>query len=176
MLPMGSRSLRLLNQSTHSRVANSTASKFRHGPRRWITFSLVETVDGFGEGIVVGIPDAADRRLYACFSQALGVFDRDVLTASVAMVHEPAAMDRPPIMQGLLQRVEYEAGVCRARDPPAHDPAGIGIDHKGDVDKAGPGRDIGEVGEPENIRPWRLERKRGAEALEIVCAESWEHR
>ena len=32
--------------------------------------SLVETVDGFGEGIVVGIPDAADRRLYACFSQA----------------------------------------------------------------------------------------------------------
>ena len=36
---------------------------------------LVETVDGFGERIVVGISDTADRRLYACFSQALGVFD-----------------------------------------------------------------------------------------------------
>ena len=36
---------------------------------------LVETVDGFGESIVVGISDTADRRLYACFSQALGVFD-----------------------------------------------------------------------------------------------------
>src|SRR6202041_4041863 len=116
---MGSRSLRFLNQSAHSRVANSTAAKFRHGPRRWITFSLVEPVDGYGEGIVVGSPDAADRRLYACFSQALGVFDRDVLTASVAMVHEPAAMDRPPIMQGRLRRVEDGAGVCRGRDPPA---------------------------------------------------------
>src|SRR5258706_12931091 len=118
---------------------------------------LVKTVDGFGEGIVIGISDAADRRLYACFSQALGVFDRDVLAAPVAMVHEPAAMDRPSIMQGLLQCVEHEAGVCRARHPPAHDPAGIGVDHKGDIDKAGPGRDIGEVGEPEDIRPWRLE-------------------
>jgi hypothetical protein len=33
----GSRSLRLLNQSSYSSVANSTASKLRHGPRRWIT-------------------------------------------------------------------------------------------------------------------------------------------
>ncbi len=40
MLPMGSRSRRLLNQSTHSSVANSTASKLRHGPRRWITSAL----------------------------------------------------------------------------------------------------------------------------------------
>jgi len=79
------------------------------------------------------------------------------MAAPVAMVHEAAAMDRPSIMQCLLQRVEHEAGVRRARDPPAHDPAGIGVDHKGDVDKAGPGRDIGEVGEPEDIRPWRLE-------------------
>src|SRR6476659_188319 len=73
------------------------------------------------------------------------------------MVHEPATMDGPSIMQCLLQRVEHEAGVRRARDPPANDPPGIGVDHKGDVDKAGPGRDIGEVGEPEDIRPWRLE-------------------
>ena len=34
MLPMGSKSRRLLNQSTHSSVANSTASNDRHGPRR----------------------------------------------------------------------------------------------------------------------------------------------
>ncbi len=40
MLPMGSRRRRLLNQSTHSSVANSTASKLRHGPRRWMTSAL----------------------------------------------------------------------------------------------------------------------------------------
>ena len=40
---------------------------------------LVEAVDGFGESIVIGISDAADRRLDTCFSQALSVFDGDVL-------------------------------------------------------------------------------------------------
>src|SRR3954471_20959735 len=93
------------------------------------------------------------------------------------MVHEAAAMDRPSIMQCLLQRVEHEAGVRRARDPPAHDPAGIGVDHKGDVNKAGPGRDIGEVGEPEDIRPWRLELavdviQRAAEWFALICPMS----
>lgn len=37
VLPVGSKCLQLLNRSTHSRGANSTSSKFRHGPRRWIT-------------------------------------------------------------------------------------------------------------------------------------------
>jgi hypothetical protein len=62
------------------------------------------------------------------------------------MVHEPAAMDRPPIVQRLFQHIQNEARMRRSRDPPAHDPAGIGVDDEGDVDKAGPGRDIGEVG------------------------------
>src|SRR6478609_9517396 len=37
---MGSRRRRWLNQSTHSRVANSTASAWRQGPRRRITSVL----------------------------------------------------------------------------------------------------------------------------------------
>src|SRR4249920_2416464 len=40
MLPIGSSSRRLLNQSTHSSVAYSTASNDRHGPRRWMTSVL----------------------------------------------------------------------------------------------------------------------------------------
>src|SRR5687768_8372297 len=40
MLPMDSSRRRLLYQSTHSRVANSTLSKERHGPRRYITSAL----------------------------------------------------------------------------------------------------------------------------------------
>jgi hypothetical protein len=61
------------------------------------------------------------------------------LATPIAMMHEPAAVDRSAIVQGLLQRIEHEAGVRRARGPPAHDPAGIGIDDEGDVDEAGPG-------------------------------------
>jgi len=37
---MGSSRRRVLNQSTHSRVAHSTASKLRQGPRRWMTSAL----------------------------------------------------------------------------------------------------------------------------------------
>ena len=40
MLPMGSRSRRLLNQSTHSSVENSTASNERHRARRWMSSAL----------------------------------------------------------------------------------------------------------------------------------------
>jgi hypothetical protein len=44
----------------------------------------------------------------------------------------------------------------RAQGPPAHDPSSIGVDDKGDVDEAGPGCDIGEVGEPKDILEARL--------------------
>jgi hypothetical protein len=40
---------------------------------------LVETVDRFGECVVVAVSNAADRRFHTCLRQALRVFDRDVL-------------------------------------------------------------------------------------------------
>jgi hypothetical protein len=79
------------------------------------------------------------------------------LTASVAVMHEPAAMEGPPIMQRLLQRIEHEACMRCTRCPPADDPSRVSIDDEGDVDEAGPGRHIGEVGEPQRIRACRLE-------------------
>ena len=76
---MGSSRRRLLNQSTHSRVANSTASSERHGPAALDHLGLVEAVDRLGEGVVVAVADAADRGLDACLGEALGVADADVL-------------------------------------------------------------------------------------------------
>ena len=60
-------------------------------------------------------------------------------------------------VQGLLQRVEDEAGMRRPLTPPADDTAGVGVDDEGHVDEARPGRDIGEVGEPEHVRRRRVE-------------------
>jgi hypothetical protein len=54
--------------------------------------SLVETVDRRGESIVITVADAAHRRLDARLYQSLGVLDRDVLAALVAVMYEPAAM------------------------------------------------------------------------------------
>ena len=42
-------------------------------------------------------------------------------------------------------------------DPPADDTPGVGVDDEGDVDEARPGRDIGEVRDPQRVRPRRLE-------------------
>ena len=41
-------------------------------------FSFVETVDRFGEGVVVKVADAADGRLDSGFGEPLGVFDRNI--------------------------------------------------------------------------------------------------
>ena len=58
---------------------------------------FIETIDRLGESVVVTVADAANRWPDACFRQALGVFDRDGLA----------------VVQGLLERVEHEAGVRR---------------------------------------------------------------
>src|SRR4029079_10688776 len=113
---------------------------------------LVEAIDRFREGIVVTIADAADRPLDACFPEALGILDRDVLAASVAVMHEPAAMRRLPVMEGLLERIDDEARVVCSCGPPADNAPRIGVYDEGDIDKAGPGRDVGEIRDPQRIR------------------------
>src|SRR5690606_15831239 len=102
-------------------------------------FGLVQAVDRLGESVVVRVADAADGGLDARFGQALGILDRHILDASVRMMHQTASMDRAAIMQRLFERIENEARMRRSAHPPADDPAGIGIDDEGHVDKASPG-------------------------------------
>lgn len=61
------------------------------------------------------------------------------------MVDEAAAADGPALVQGLLQRVQHKAGVSRARDTPADDAPGKGVDDKGNIDEASPRRDVGKI-------------------------------
>src|SRR4029077_4556896 len=93
----------------------------------------------------------------AGFGQALGVLDRDVLAASITVMNKPSTMQRPPAMQSLFESIEHKAGVCRSRNPPADNAPGEGIDDKGDIDEAHPGRDIGEVRDPQRVWPRGLE-------------------
>ena len=74
---------------------------------------FVKTFDRLGQSIVVAVADAAYRRLDTGFGQALGVFDRDLLGASIAVMHGPPDA-RPPVMKRLFQRIEYEARVRRS--------------------------------------------------------------
>jgi hypothetical protein len=47
-----------------------------------------QAVDRLGEGIVIAVADAADRRFDTDLGQAFGVFDRQVLRPAVGMVHQ----------------------------------------------------------------------------------------
>jgi hypothetical protein len=60
-------------------------------------------------------------------------------------------------VQRLLERVEHEACMGGAGDPPPDDAPGIGVDHEGDVDEARPGGDVGEIGDPPGVRLRGLE-------------------
>lgn len=62
---------------------------------------------------VVRVADTADRRLDAGLGEALGVLDRHVLNSPVAVVNEVGS-PRLPVMQSLLQGIEYELGPGRA--------------------------------------------------------------
>jgi hypothetical protein len=44
------------------------------------------------------------------------------------MMHQTAAMDGPPFVQGLFESIEDEARMCGPAHPPADNPTGIGID------------------------------------------------
>ena len=52
---------------------------------------------------------------------------------------ETAAARRPAIVEGLLQRVEDEAGVSSPACPPTDDTAGERVDDEPDIDEPGPG-------------------------------------
>jgi hypothetical protein len=73
------------------------------------------------------------------------------------MVDEAAAALRASLLQGLLEGVQDEAGVGGAADAPADDPPGVGVDHKGDVDEARPGGDVGEIRQPQPVGRRRVE-------------------
>jgi hypothetical protein len=52
------------------------------------------------------------------------------------MMHKATAMGGSSFVEGLLQSIQHEAGVRRARDAPADDAAGVGVDDEGHVDEA----------------------------------------
>lgn len=75
----------------------------------------------------------------------------------VAVVNEPTAADRMPIVQSLFESIEDEASFGRTGNPPANDATSESIGDEGDIDEALPGGDVGKIREPECVRPQRLE-------------------
>jgi hypothetical protein len=65
---------------------------------------------------------------------------------------QAASGNWPSGMKSLFERIQDEACMCCAADPPANDTAREDINDEGDIDKPCPGRDIGEIRNPEAVR------------------------
>src|SRR5208337_177114 len=127
----------------------------RQGPRRWDHFGLVESDDRFSQRVIVRVADATHGRLGSRFGQSLGVANRQILATPVAVMHDPLDSGTRP--QRLLQRVQDQFGMHRARHAPADDAPGEYIDHERNVYEAGPRRDESKVRHPQLIGTARLE-------------------
>lgn len=90
-----------------------------------------------GEGVIVAFADAANGRIDAGFREPLDVADADVPHPSIAMMDE--ALSWAAGIQDLPQGIENECCCRVATDPPADDPSGEDVDHKGHMDEAGSG-------------------------------------
>lgn len=123
------------------------------GRRAMDHLGLVKAVDGLGQRVVVGVPYAAYRGLQAGLHEPLCVADRHVLNASVAVMDQAIRADRLARVERLLERVEHEVRLHRGRRFPAHDATGEDVDDEGDIDPSLPLRDVGEIADPQSVRP-----------------------
>src|SRR5207237_7936230 len=154
--PSGPSRRRVLYHATHSSVANSTSSTPFHGPRRRTTSVLYSPMT-VRERVIVRIARAANRRLDPGFREALGVSDRQVLHAAIAVMDQRLGAGERTIVERLLESIERQIISQRTRHAPADNPAGEPVDDEPDVGEAPPRRHVRQVRDPQLIRPHRGE-------------------
>ena len=99
---------------------------------------LEQRVHRFGQRVVMGVPDRADRRCGAGLVEALAVADAGELAAGVGVRNE-ALETRPACPAGHLQCVEHHLGAHVAGDSPADDAATEGVGDEAHVGDPRPG-------------------------------------
>jgi hypothetical protein len=118
---------------------------------------FVQAVDGLGQGVVVAVTSAADRRLDTGLHQPLRLANGDILRSSVGVVNQGIRARLAKGLQRLLEDIQHEVGGHGLTDAPAHDAPDDHVVHKGHVQPALPGRDRGEVRHPELVGTIGLE-------------------
>ena len=84
--------------------------------------------------------------------QRLPKFDGRVLRSLVRMVNDPF---RPASPDRHVQGIDHQLGPQVGCHRPAHHAAAEGIHHYGQIQKPRPGPDVGNIGNPELVRPVR---------------------
>lgn len=112
-------------------------------------FCLEEADHCFGECIIIRTADGANAGFQPGIRQPFCLFDRQVLAAAITVMDK--AIGGSPFIKRLLQSIQDKLGLLRLRYPPAHDLVGKRIDHKSDLHKPLPSRDIGKIRYPKLV-------------------------
>src|SRR5262245_50391388 len=110
--------------------------------------TLERREETLAQGIVIRIPDGAHRGPHAEVETTLAVGDGRVLAAMIGMMDD---LVRAPLLQGHVERNQYELGAQMRGHSPADDPPAPDIDHHCEVEEAGGGRHVRDVGDPELV-------------------------
>ena len=76
------------------------------------------------------------------------------LRPGIGVVNEPGQVGDAGLLAGpdrVLEGVEHQVGGHLCRCPPPDNAAGEDVEDERDVDRAGPGRDVGEVSDPQLV-------------------------
>lgn len=116
--------------------------------------ALERREEALAHRIVVGIADRSHRRADAHLAAPLAEGQGPELAALVGVVNRVAG---PALDEREVQRLRDEVGAETSRHRPADDAATPRIEDNGEVQEAGPRRDVRDVRDPEAVRARRHE-------------------
>jgi hypothetical protein len=105
--------------------------------------------EGLGHGVVIAIPDRAHRGAYPGGLTAVSEGDGGVLTALIGVVDD---LLWPALGESHLQGIEHQLGPQVGGHRPSHHPPAEGVQDHRQVEEPGPGRNVGDIRDPELVR------------------------
>jgi hypothetical protein len=111
-------------------------------------FAFERGKETFADRVIEAIADRAHRRPYLGLAAALAEGERSVLAALVGVMNNLA---RTALPERHVERLEHQLGAQIGLHRPAYDPPTEHIEHHGEVEKPRPGRDVGDIRNPQAI-------------------------
>src|SRR2546425_253628 len=116
--------------------------------------ALERREEALAHGVVVGIAYTAHRRPDASLATAAAEGERRVLAALIRVMNHRG---RAALRDGHVERGQDELGAKMGFHRPADDAATPRVEHDGEIQEAGPRRDVRDVRHPQPVRTGRRE-------------------
>jgi hypothetical protein len=91
-------------------------------------FGFVDPIDRLGQAVILAIVHVADGRHMTGSSQALDVFDREVLYPAISVMNKPTTHGTA-VLHSLLRGVQRKPACAVRLTPPTDNPECFRVDH-----------------------------------------------